>query len=171
MKYEGYSIKEVARAESIILEFVTYKQIQRGGLCVAQELESTYLFESLAVPGRLIEARYPAVKTRLQLIAVAKDYYRGEEKVTPEEIFWHEYYHLRWSPELAPYDPDIHDAATHGVMDKKDERRADLFAASVLLAESSDLFTLSTRLREIVTEVEMSKQLFSRDWCPVYSGQ
>ena len=171
MKYEGYSIKEVARAESIILEFVTYRQIQRGGLCVAQDLDTTYLFESLAIPGRLIEARYPAVRTRLQLIAVAKDYYRGEEKVTPEEIFWHEYYHLNWSPELLPYDPDIHDAATHGVMDRKDERRADLFAASVLLAGSSDLFSLSTRLRKIVTEVERSQRLFSRCWRPVYSDQ
>jgi hypothetical protein len=179
LKYAGRSIKEVARDGSIILRFVSSGEIKRGGMCIYQSVETSYLFESLVDEGRLIEARYPAVPSGIKLIAIANDYEREGERISLEEIFWHEYFHIHWSPELPPYDPDKHEWSTHGVLDKQDEHRADLFAASVLIdriTEWDDASTIaerchvSLRLAGLSLHLDRRKGLFSRDWTPEYKA-
>jgi hypothetical protein len=171
------SIEEVARNESIILRIASFAEMKRGGISICQEVETSYLFESLVDAERFIEARYPAVKSRLKLIAIAQDYVRGGERISLEEIFWHEYFHMNWSPELEPFDPDKHEWSTHGVLDTQDEHRADLFAASVLIdrlekgATTKDItggYNVSCKLAHLALQADHRKRLFSRVWAPTY---
>lgn len=171
------SIYEVARRESIILEIASFAEIKRGGVSVRQQIETSYLFESLVEPGTLVESRYPAAPATLKLIMLSDDHVREGEHVTLEEIFWHEYFHINWSTELEPFDTGKHDWSTHGVLDHKDEHRADLFAAAVMIAHVEPNDTahslaersgITHRLTSLALRVERTKQLFSREWVPVY---
>jgi hypothetical protein len=172
------SIEEVACNESIILQVASYSDVKRGGISICQEIETCYVFESLVDDGRFIEARYPAVPAGLKLIVLADDYYRDGELISLEEIFWHEYFHMNWSPELQPFDPDKHEWLTHGVLDKQDEHRADLFAASVMIdhVRPGDTtrslikrYNVSSLLATLSLRIERNKRLFSREWTPVYA--
>jgi hypothetical protein len=152
--------------------------VKRGGVSIRQQIETSYLFESLVEPGRLVESRYPAAPARLKLVMLADDYIREGEHLSVEEIFWHEYFHINWSPELAPFDSDKHEWSTHGVLDHQDEHRADLFAAGVMIdqidaddtADSiADRCEISLRLASLALRIERRKKLFSREWRPVYA--
>jgi hypothetical protein len=177
LKYAGRSIEEVARQESIILQIASYAELKRGGISICQAIDTFYVFESLVDPDRFIESRYPAFESTIKLIAIAHDHIRDAEAISLDEIFWHEYFHLNWSPELEPFDPAKHEYTTHGVLDKQDEARADLFAASVLIdrVEPWDdarsimqKFDVSHLLASLALRIEHNKHLFSRDWTPVY---
>lgn len=177
LKYAGMSIEDVARNESIILQIVSFAELHRGGISVFQPVDTFYVFESLVDDDCFIESRYPLARSTIKLITLAYDYVRDGEHIAIEQIFWHEYYHMNWSPELAPYDPDAHEYATHGVLDAQDENRADLFAAAVLIDDMHSFDTphslaarcnITLSLAERALHLEHNKRLFSRDWTPVY---
>jgi hypothetical protein len=171
------SIEDVARHESIILQIVSFNELKRGGLRFREPIDTSYLFESAVEPGKLVEARYPAVPAYFKAIAIAYDYFRGDEHISLEEIFWHEYFHMCWSPDLEPYDPTKHELSTHGMLDSKDEYQADLFAASVMIDHIRPSDTarslckrhgVSHKLAALALRIEWKKRLFSRDWKPEY---
>jgi hypothetical protein len=178
LKYAGWPIEEVARHESIILQIASVREMKRGGMSICQSVETSYLFASLVDEDRLIESRYPAAHSGIQLIALAHDYVSEGEHISLEEIFWHEYFHMNWSLELEPFNPDKHEYSTHGVLDIKDEQHADLFAASVLIDRVepwentnaiSRSYNVSLKLASIALQAEQRKRLFSREWTPMYT--
>lgn len=170
-------IESVAAAESILLQFVPYDTIKRGGLCAIQAEETSHLFVSSADPDWIVESRLPAAKALIKLIVVAEDYNREGERIPIEETFWHEYFHVNWSPDLEPYDPLRHEYLSHGVLDRRDESNADLFTAAVLIdsVNHDDVLRsicernrVSARLAQLAMDVERSSGLFSRTWTPKY---
>ena len=85
--------------------------------------------ESLARPGELIRVVGRERKKIVRSVVI------NTNAGIPEcEIFWHEYYHLFQSPNAIQHSERFsHAYSTEGVLHHQEERRADEFAAAVLV--------------------------------------
>jgi hypothetical protein len=174
----GMSIEEVAAYEGIELRYEVAKRV--GGVSMIDYLPIEPYFESLVEDGLEILAREPSfIRSVERYVLIVQDYKEQGVLVSKEQTFWHEFYHLGWSEDMPPYDPRIDEYITYGVRYRKDERHADLFAASVLIdriapfdsARSISLRSgITPRLAQLAIDVELHKRLFSRDWTPVYEN-
>lgn len=179
LKYAGMSIEEVIEYEGIRLLMSDEKPKTVGGFSKVLFMPKELYFESLVHDDLEIESRWPRLLIRIPFITLVKQYERHGERVSFEQGFWHEYFHLGWSENLEPYDPRKHEWITHGVLDAQDEKRADLFSAAVLIDRIYPIDTplsLSKRcnitrsLSERAIQLDQMKRLFSRDWTPVYAS-
>jgi hypothetical protein len=175
--YDGWTPAEVAAREQIELHMLEREGVYLGGAAMREQIGTApLLFPSIADEATIIRSRERAALWE-RIIVIFAGYKRGGERVSLEEAFWHEYFHLHWSDVLEPYDSMKHEYITHGVLHQQDEHRADLFAAGVLIdhIDRRDTpATISARcgitqwLASLALNTEHRKHLFSRDWTPRY---
>jgi hypothetical protein len=131
-RHDGRSIDEIAEAEEIILMRIPDAAATRAGFSCILKYPSAKPIASSANAGAAlfsfaeqIEVQYPAI--------VINPLRTDNER----EVFWHEYYHLWYSPSRNTNASFFTEYSTAGVMDRQEERRANLFAAYVLIEEIS----------------------------------
>lgn len=130
----GRTIEEVAEAEGIMLRIEQRSRSKFGGVAVSEPGITLRTFISVANSQVLLLNRFEFEKCYRQYIILVEGYERGGSQVSLQESFWHEYYHLGWTNDVrAAYDVASDDYLTRGVMYRREEDRADLFAAGVLI--------------------------------------
>ncbi|HYM19776.1 MAG TPA: hypothetical protein VEW28_02100 [Candidatus Kapabacteria bacterium] len=127
-EFKNCPIDEVARREKIILQRIADERTEKAGFCCILDNTAPKPIASKARPGETLFSfaekkrnLYPAI-----IINPARTKFE-------QEVFWHEYYHLYYSPSRKIGAVFFGGYSTAGVLDKQEERRADLFAAFVLI--------------------------------------
>lgn len=129
-KHRGRSIDRVADAEGIVFMRVPDPNGTREGFScmltsrVPKKIESSSDDRSMIFSfAEEVEVDYPAIV--LNPLCCRHE----------AEVFWHEYYHLWYSPSRKGAASFYNGYSTEGALDKQEERRANLFAAYVLIPE------------------------------------
>ena len=127
--YAGLTIDQIAEREGIILQRINGAGSDVGGLSYVEIMTRPKLVESLAQPGKYIRVRGQVEKYPLEFIVINPDYPASEE-----EIFWHELYHLWYSPSGSGLlGSRVNCFSTHGILNDQEERRANTFAAAIVI--------------------------------------
>jgi hypothetical protein len=93
--------------------------------------------ESLARPGELLPVWEPEAMERLASIVI-----NTLSRIPAPEIFWHEWYHLFYSPERVQGSQRFEHRFLAAISDSMEERRADEFAAAILVPSLADCETV-----------------------------
>ncbi len=134
-KFSGMSIDLVAESENIILIRQPDASSKKAGYaCVFPSIKPK-LIPSLSRPGEFVLS-FAEKETIYHDCIVLNPLYGIPER----EIFWHEYYHLWYSPSRKVQMDFFHQFSTSGALDSQEERRANMFAAYFLIPkiESED---------------------------------
>ncbi len=128
-------IDEVADFENIILIREPEAGSKKAGYACSIKSEAPKRIESLSQPGKFILSFTEKEITFHDCIVINPLY-----GIPEREIFWHEFYHLWYSPSRQLKLDFFHQFSTGGTLDAQEEKRANLFAAHVLIprVEESD---------------------------------
>jgi hypothetical protein len=129
-KYDGMSIDEVAECENIILIREPDANSKKAGYACAIKSESPRQIESLSRSGEFVLSFREKEITFHDCIVINPLY-----GIPEREIFWHEFYHLWYSPSRQMKLDFFHQFSTGGALDAQEERRANMFAAYMLIQE------------------------------------
>ncbi|MBS1903909.1 MAG: hypothetical protein JSS75_09410 [Bacteroidetes bacterium] len=140
-RFAGRTIDEIAETEGIILVRLPDAHAEREGFCSILSVPSPKPFASAAATDEIrysfteeIHVTYPAI--------VINPLRCKNEAV----VFWHEYYHLLYSPYRSSQATFFDGYSTRGVLDKQEERRANLFATHVIRSCSQEDDDLSLQM-------------------------
>src|SRR5689334_20550188 len=123
-KYSGMSIDEVAERENIILIREPDANSKKAGYACALKSETPKRIESLQVPGKFVLSFSEKEISYYDCIVINPLF-----GIPEREIFWHEFYHLWYSPSRQMKMEFFHQFSTGGALDAQEERRANMFAA------------------------------------------
>ena len=129
-KYEGLTFDQVAERENIILIREPDANSKKAGYACSLKSETPKLIPSLSRPGEYILS-YREKEIIFHDCIVINPLYGIPER----EIFWHEFYHLWYSPSRQMKMDFFHQYSTGGALDSQEERRANMFAAFMLIPE------------------------------------
>ena len=129
-KYDGLTIDQIAGRENIILIREPSAISKKAGYACSIKSEVPKLIPSLSRPGEFILS-YREKDISYHDCIVINPLYGIPER----EIFWHEFYHLWYSPSRKATMDFYHQYSTGGVLDTQEERRANMFAAYMLIPE------------------------------------
>jgi hypothetical protein len=129
-KYFGMNIDEIAESENIILIRAPDADSKKAGYACAIKKEAPKWIKSLSHPGKFVLSFHEKEISYHNAIVINPLY------GIPEcEIFWHEFYHLWYSPSRQMKLDFFHQFSTGGALDAQEERRANMFAAYYLIPE------------------------------------
>lgn len=156
------SIEDIAAECEILLVIEEGPMGRDAGFAFVQYLSEPTFVESLARPGELV--RVWGGEQRIAHRSIVINPHGG---VPEREVFWHEYYHLFHSPDGVQHSERFpHRYSTEGVLHNQEERRADEFAAAVLIVPLDELddvpgvmerFSVSERLAKCA--MNLARQL------------
>ena len=126
-KYFGLSIDEVADLENIILIREPDAASKKAGYACVLKSESPKMIESFSQPGTYIFSFGEKEIAYHNCIVL-----NPLSGIPEKEIFWHEFYHLFYSPSRKATIEFYHQYSTGGALDAQEENRANLFAKEVL---------------------------------------
>ena len=129
-EYSGLSLDQVAERENIILIREPDANSKKAGYACSLKSETPKLIPSLSRPGEYILS-YREKEIIYNDCIVINPLYGIPER----EIFWHEFYHLWYSPSRKTTMDFFHQYSTGGALDAQEERRANMFAAFMLIPE------------------------------------
>jgi hypothetical protein len=151
-KFANTSLDDIAEREGIIFLRVPDEHTFKAGFsCILGSPEPKKL-QSSAIPGENVfsfsersRSSYPAI-----IINSAKT-------ICEAEVFWHEYYHLFYSPSRTGSATFFDGYLTAGVLDKQEERRANLFAAHMLMPSVEKSDTIEMLVEKFGVSAELAK--------------
>lgn len=128
-RYAGLTIDEIAERENIKLVRMPDPHVHKAGFSAAIPVRTNRRkrVSSLARPGEYV----------LSLTEYEMEYHNAiiintASGIPEEAIFWHEFYHLWYSPTVNNARFHEGEYSTAGVLDAQEERRANLFASLML---------------------------------------
>jgi hypothetical protein len=127
-KYGGMSIDEVAEQENIILIREPDAHSKKAGYACSLKSQTPKRIESLSIPGKFILSFREKEISYYDCIVINPLY-----GIPEREIFWHEFYHLWYSPSRQMKLEFFHQFSTGGTLDAQEEKRANIFAAYMLI--------------------------------------
>jgi hypothetical protein len=151
-KYSGMTIDEVAECENIILVREPDAASKKAGYACSIKSEVPKRIESLSQPGKFILSFTEKEITFHDSIVINPLY-----GIPEQEIFWHEFYHLWYSPSRRLKLEFFHQFSTGATLDAQEERRANIFAAHVLIPslEGADTPTVLSEKWNVSEEMAM----------------
>ncbi|MEP7235518.1 MAG: ImmA/IrrE family metallo-endopeptidase [Ignavibacteriota bacterium] len=129
-KYSGMKIDEVADRENIILIREPDPDSKKAGYACSLKIVEPKFIPSVSRPGEYILSFAEKNISYTDCIVINPLY-----GISDQEIFWHEFYHLWYSPSRKLQADFFHQYSTEGVLDHQEERRANMFAAYFLIPE------------------------------------
>jgi hypothetical protein len=141
-RFRGMTIEAVAEREGIILQFLPDATATKAGFCCVLTVSHPKPIASLACVGAALFSFDEEEETIHQAIVI-----NPTRTAHPEEVFWHEYFHLQYSPSRLGGATFFGGYSTAGVLDKQEERRADVFSAYLLICEVEPTDTPTTIAR------------------------
>lgn len=121
---------QVAECENIILIREPDANSKKAGYACSLKSERPKLIPSLSRPGEYILS-FREKEIIFHDCIVINPLYGIPER----EIFWHEFYHLWYSPSRKTTMDFFHQYSTGSALDAQEERRANMFAAFMLVPE------------------------------------
>jgi hypothetical protein len=155
-KYFGMSIDEIAERENIILIREPDANSKKAGYACAIKKESPKRIESLAAPGTFVLSFHEKEITYHNAIVINPLY-----GIPEREIFWHEFYHLWYSPSRQMRLDFFHQFSTGGALDAQEERRANMFAAYFLIPELESGDTLQIVSEKFGVSADLARLRFN----------
>lgn len=134
-QFATYSLDEVAERQGILFLRRPDPNATKAGFSCIMKRKRRKRIPSVARPGKYVFSFHEFEEVFDEVIVINPLCTNNEQ-----EVFWHEYYHLYYSPSRSggtDY-PDVY--LTSGVLDKQEEWRANLFAAYIIIdhIESDD---------------------------------
>lgn len=129
-KYRGLSLDEVAERENIILIRQPDPISRKAGYAAAFPMKKLKRLPSSARPGEFILSFAEIQISYHDCIVINPKY-----GIPEPEVFWHEYYHLCFSPSRKMKMDMFQQFSTGGTLDNQEERRANVFAAYMLIPD------------------------------------
>ena len=149
--FDPRAIDTVALAQDILLIRTDGPVGKEAGFAHIDYVRRPSRIESLARPGESL-----LVWGRHERIAVRSIVLNRNAGIPECEIFWHEYYHLFHSPRGIQHGERFqHHYATEGALHYREERRADEFAAAVLVPSLAGCETIA----DIIEQHNVSERL------------
>lgn len=157
-RFRGLSIEEIAEQEGIILQLLADPVATKEGFCCVLSLVHPKTIASEAKTGAVLFSFEEEEVTTHPAIVI-----NPARAGKIEEVFWHEYYHLLYSPSRPGGATFFGGYSTAGVLDKQEERRADVFAAFVLVPElrpqdTPSLLIIEHRMSERLAQVRIANR-------------
>jgi hypothetical protein len=169
-KYRGYTIDEVAADEDIILVRMPDTLAKKAGYAVSAPVGvRRKRIPSLVHPGRMIISytEWEQIYQDCIVINTAYNTENAENEMcksgapNENEVFWHEFYHVRYSPtENTSQTKGAYSMI--GVRTAQEERRANTFAALMTIGDISDCHTIEDVMRKWGVTREVAKCIPSR---------
>lgn len=127
-QFGAYSLDEIAERLGILfLRRPDPNATKAGFSCIMKHRRRKHI-PSVARPGKYIFSFHECEEIFDQVIVINP--FRASHE---REVFWHEYYHLYYSPSRGGGMDYLGGFSTSGVLDKQEEWRANLFAAVILI--------------------------------------
>ncbi len=166
-RYRGYTIDEVAADEDIILVRMPDMLAKKAGYAVSAPVSMRRKrIPSLAMPGRMLIS-YTEWEQIFQDCIVINTAYNCSDDVckftapNENEVFWHEFYHVRYSPtENTASGKGAYSMI--GVRTAQEERRANTFAGMMVIADTDGCDTIEDVMRKWGVTREVAKCIPSR---------
>jgi Zn-dependent peptidase ImmA (M78 family) len=137
-RYDPRAIDKVAQQNDIVLVRTAGAIGRDAGFAYIEYVRRPELIESLSHPDRPILVWGGWKREPLYSIVI-----NTNSGIPEAEIFWHEWYHLFHSPhDIQRSERFEHRYSTGGVLHNQEERRADEFAAAVLVPSSEECSTM-----------------------------
>ena len=133
--YDWVSIDDVAEREGIILIREPASEVAARGYAVTvPKGQRRKRIPSLVRPGTYIISDCEWETVWQACIVINSAHEANEESESEEFVFWHEFYHLGYSPtrNTANF---FHSFSTTGILDAHEERRANYFAEKMVGGE------------------------------------
>ncbi len=144
-------IEDIAAATDITLVIEEGPHGKDAGFAFVQYISEPTFIESLARPGEFVRVWDGDRCTVHRSIVI-----NPNGGVPEREVFWHEYYHLFHSPDGVQHSERFpHRYSTEGVLHNQEERRADEFAAAVLIAPLDELEDIA----DVIERFSVSERL------------
>jgi hypothetical protein len=155
-RFDPSKIDEVAIAYDITLIRSRGSDVNAAGFAYTWTEHDPIFIDSLSHPGQPLRVWGEKEKSTKRAIAI-----NSNSELPEREIFWHEFYHLFYSPESVDRAEEFKHSFSVSVLHSKEERRADEFAAAVLIPSIefidsiegiADRYNTSNRLAEIAVK-------------------
>ena len=150
-QYDPSDIELVAREREIVLVRTSGGVGREAGFAFIEFTRRPRYLESLSHPEEPLRVWGEDIREPVRSIVINMN-----SGIPDREIFWHEYYHLFHSPHAIQRSERFeHHFSTEGVLHTQEERRADEFAAAILIpslvgcatiADICERFDVSERL-------------------------
>jgi hypothetical protein len=128
-RFGGVRIDDIAQSCGILLVRSDGPHGKDAGWAMLSFADRPVYLESLARPGEAIRVRGLVRRVPVRTIVI-----NPNAGIPEREIFWHEFYHLYFSPQgIQQSERFLHHYSTEGVLHFREERRANEFAAAVLV--------------------------------------
>ena len=146
-------IEDIAAASDILLVIEDGPLGKDAGFAFVQYISEPVFIESLARPGEFVRVWGEERRTAHRSIVI-----NPNGGVPEREVFWHEYYHLFHSPNGVQHSERFpHRYSTEGVLHNIEERRADEFAAAVLISPLDELDDIPTTMDRFSVSERLAK--------------
>src|ERR1043165_4657881 len=151
-KYIGKSIDEVAEEQGFLLIRLADANTTKEGFCCALPTTRRKRVARIARPGIHIISFTEEEPIYIMAIIITPATAANEN-----EVFWHEYYHLYYSPSRQGGATFFGGYSSGGVLDKQEENRANLFAACILVPEIAADDTMYSLAEKYDVSFEIAK--------------
>ncbi|SRR5579883_661769 len=152
-RYDPTNIDDVAKTNSLILVRTPGAEGRDAGFAYVHYTQAPLYIESLARPEEELRVWGNSERNYIRSIVI-----NTNAGIPEAEIFWHEWYHLFYSPlGIQRSERFEHHYSTEGAVHNQEERRADEFAAAVLIPSIEGL----ADIHEIVERYHVSERLAS----------
>ena len=166
-RFSSASIDDVAHKTDIILVRTNGPFGKDAGFAHIDFFQEPIFIESLARPFEKIRAWGHRNPRTVRSIVI-----NPNAGIPEREVFWHEYFHLFYSPHAVQRSERfMHRFSTEGALHRQEERRANEFAAAILIpsirmnltvTEIAECFAVSDRLAQCAIRFygQVSKPVF-----------
>jgi hypothetical protein len=150
-RFAGWRLDDIAQATGVMLVRTAGPAGKEGGFALRRWLRRPVYLESLARPGEAIRVCGLCRQVPLRTIVI-----NTNAGIPEAEIFWHEFYHLFFSPDgVQASERFLHHYSTEGALHYREERRANEFAAAVLVPHRHGCETVG----ELVAAYHVSERI------------
>jgi hypothetical protein len=151
IRFANVSIDNVAQECGIVLVREDGPIGKDAGFAHIEYIDEPVFVESLARPTEQMRVWGRTEKRAIRSIVI-----NPNAGIPEREIFWHEYFHLFYSPDAVQRSEQFHHRfSTEGALHYQEERRADEFAAAVLVPS----IQASANVTEIAERFEVSERI------------
>lgn len=151
-KYRELSLDEIAERENIILVRQPDPTSKKAGYAAAFPTKKLKRLKSASRPGEFILSFTEIQVTYHDCIVINPQY-----GIPEREVFWHEYYHLWYSPSRKMKMDLFQQFSTGGTLDSQEERRANIFAAYMLIPQIEKGDTVQSICEKWGVSLEMAE--------------